>query len=140
MEVTAEHPEGQILGVYPIDNYIQTEGNEIFPDRYEIDINDYENVAFGYFSHKYTSTEDLTNLNETDWADLTINYNYFPISEGFHPVRGDLITGEEYYGMFIFEDNQETGIVQVWYRYSNHLLYHRLDKHKPSYRNSHMTA
>ena len=106
LEVTAEHPEGQILGVYPIDNYIQTEGNEIFPDRYEIDINDYDNVAFGYFSHKYTSTEDLTNLNQTDWADLTINYNYFPISEGFHPVRGDLIAGEEYYGMFIFEDNQ----------------------------------
>jgi len=73
-----EHPEGQILGAYPIDNYINTEGNEIFPERYEIDINDYQNVAFGYFSHRFTSNEDLTNFNDADWADLTINYSSFP--------------------------------------------------------------
>ena len=81
LEVSNEHPEGQILGAYPIDNYINTEGNEIFPERYEIDINDYQNVAFGYFSHRFTSNEDLTNFNDADWADLTINYSSFPISE-----------------------------------------------------------
>lgn len=106
LEVSNEHPEGQILGAYPIDNYINTEGNEIFPERYEIDINDYQNVAFGYFSHRFTSNEDLTNFNDADWADLTINYSSFPISEGFTPIRDALLAGEEYYGMFIFEDMQ----------------------------------
>ena len=79
---------------------------EIFPERYEIDINDYQNVAFGYFSHRFTSNEDLTNFNDADWADLTINYSSFPISEGFTPIRDALLAGEEYYGMFIFEDMQ----------------------------------
>ena len=106
LEVSDEHPEGQILGAYPIDNYINTEGNEIFPERYEINIDDYQNVAFGYFSHRFTSNEDLTNFNEADWADLMINYSSFPISEGFTPVRDALLAGEEYYGMFIFEDMQ----------------------------------
>ena len=106
LEVSDEHPEGQLLGAYPVDNYISTEGNEIFPDRYEININDYKHVAFGYLKHKYTSKEDLTTFNQTDWADLTIDYNYFPISDGFHPVRGNLLDGESYYGMFIFEDMQ----------------------------------
>lgn len=106
LEVSDEHPEGQILGAYPIANYVSTDGNELFPERYEININDYKNVAFGYFSHRFTSNEDLTNFNESDWADLTINYNSFPISEGFTPVRGSLLPDEEYYGMFIFEDMQ----------------------------------
>ena len=35
-----------------------------------------------------------------------LNYNYFPVSDGFSPVKGNLIPGEEYYGMFIFEDMQ----------------------------------
>ena len=60
----------------------------------------------GYFSHRFTSNEDLTNFNDADWADLTINYSSFPISEGFTPIRDALLAGEEYYGMFIFEDMQ----------------------------------
>lgn len=106
LEVSEEHPEGQLLGAYPIENYIQTEGNELFPERYEINIHDYKNVAFGYFSHQFTSNEDLTNFNQADWSDLMIHYNYFPIEEGFTPIRGSLLAGESYYGMFIFEDMQ----------------------------------
>lgn len=106
LEVSDAHPEGQLLGAYPIDHYISTEGNEIFPERYELNVNDYKHVAFGYFSHKFTSTEDLTNFNEADWADLMIHYNSFPVTEGFTPVKDALLDGEEYYGMFIFEDTQ----------------------------------
>ena len=106
LEVSDTNPQGVLLGAYPIENYINTNGNEIFPDRYEINVNDYQNVAFGYFSHEFTSEEDLTNFNQADWADLILNYNYFPVSYGFSPVKDGLIAGEEYYGMFIFEDTQ----------------------------------
>ena len=106
LEVSDTNPQGVLLGAYPIENYINTNGNEILPDRYEINVNDYQNVAFGYFSHEFTSDEDLTNFNQADWADLMLNYNYFPVSDGFSPVKGNLIPGEEYYGMFIFEDMQ----------------------------------
>ncbi len=106
LEISDANPQGVLLGAYPIENYINTDGNEIFPERYEININDYQNVAFGNFSHEFTSNEDLTNFNEADWSDLVLNYNYFPISDGFSPIKDDLIPGEEYYGMFIFEDTQ----------------------------------
>ena len=106
LEVSDANPQGVLLGAYPIENYINTEGNEIFPDRYEINISDYQNVAFGYFSHEFTSEENLTSFNQADWSDLMLNYHYFPVSEGFSPVKDGLIPGEEYYGMFIFEDMQ----------------------------------
>ena len=55
-------------------------------------------------NQKYGNT--IIIFNDADWADLTINYSSFPISEGFTPIRDALLAGEEYYGMFIFEDMQ----------------------------------
>ena len=106
METSAEHPQGQILGAYPIENYITSNGNEIFPDRYEVDISQYQNIAFGSASHQFTAEEDLTNFDEADWNDVSIWYNDFPISDGFSTVIGDMIPGIPYYGMFIIEDAQ----------------------------------
>ncbi len=106
LETTPDNLQGNILGAYPIANLVTGDQNEIFPDRYEIDINDYKNVAFGYFTHEFTSTEDLTNFNESDWSDVDLYYNYQPISEGFSPVMGEMRPEFPYYGMFIFEDTQ----------------------------------
>ena len=106
METSDEHPEGQLLGAYPIVNYVNSDGEEIFPDRYEINIYDYNYIAFGVFSHEFTSSEDLTEFNESDWSDLVLQYNDFPISDGFSTVIGDMIPDVPYYGMFIIEDLQ----------------------------------
>ncbi len=104
LETTADNPQGEILGAYPIGNLVAGDANEIFPERYEINVNDYQNVAFGCFTHEFTGTEDLTNFNEADWADVGLFYNYMPINEGFTTVMGDMQSGIDYYGMFIFED------------------------------------
>jgi len=106
LETTPSNPQGDILGAYPIANLVTGDANEIFPDRYEINVDDYSNVAFGYFTHEFTSSEDLTNFNEADWADLTLMYNYMPVSDGFSTVMGGMQSGIQYYGMFIFEDTQ----------------------------------
>lgn len=106
METSADNPEGQILNAYPISNYIASNGNELFPDRYEVDISQYQNIAFGYASHQFTSEEDLTNFNEADWSDVSIWYNNFPINEGFSTTIGGMIPEIPYYGMFIIEDSQ----------------------------------
>ncbi len=106
LETTPSNPTGNILGAYPIANLVTGDQNEIFPDRYEININDYKNVAFGYFTHEFTSTEDLTNFNQSDWSDVDLYYNYQPISEGFSTVMGEMRPEFPYYGMFIIEDTQ----------------------------------
>lgn len=106
LETTPDNPQGEIVGAYPIENLIVSEGSELFPDRYEIDINDYQNIAFGSASHQFTSTEDLTNFNEADWSDVTLWYSSFPISEGFHTTMGGMIPDVPYFGMFIIEDAQ----------------------------------
>ena len=106
LETTADNPQGEILGAYPISNLITSNGTEIFPERYEIDINEYQQIAFGTFTHEFTSDEDLTNFNESDWSDLVLEYNYFPISEGFSTVMGGMMSDVPYYGMFIIEDSQ----------------------------------
>lgn len=117
LETTPSDPSGHILGAYPLTNYIETEGAELFPDRYEIDINDYQNIAFGCASHKFTSTEDLTNFNQNDWSDVTLWYNSFPISDGFSTRMETMIPDIPYYGMFIIEDVQGirhcSNIVQI---------------------------
>lgn len=104
METTADNPQGEIMGAYPIGNLVTGDANEIFPERYEINVNDYENVAFGCFTHEFTGTEDLTNFNDADWADLSLWYSYMPVSDGFSTVMGEMQPGIDYYGMFIFED------------------------------------
>lgn len=104
METSANNPQGEIKAAYPIANLVTGDANEIFPERYEIDVNAYQNVAFGCFTHEFTGTEDLTNFNDADWADLGLYYNYMPISDGFSTVMGDMQPGLNYYGMFIFED------------------------------------
>lgn len=106
LETTPSNPTGTILGAYPIANLISGDANEIFPDRYELNINDYANVAFGYFTHEFTTDEDLTNFNEADWADLSLFYNTMPVTDGFSTVMGGMMDGVNYYGMFIFEDTQ----------------------------------
>ena len=117
METSDAYPQGQLLGAYPISNYISTEGADVFPDRYEININDYSNIAFGVASHEFTSTEDLTNFNEADWQDVLIMYNSFPIVNGFSTVLGGMQPDLSYYGMFIIEDTQGnrhcSNIVQI---------------------------
>ena len=117
LEVSKEHPEGVIVGAYPIQNYVDTEGTEIFPDRYEINLDDYKYVAFGSLSHEYTSNEDLTNFNEADWADVQLTYNSMPISDGFSTVQGQMMPGINYYGMFVIEDAQGnrhvSGMIQI---------------------------
>lgn len=104
LETTADNPKGEIMGAYPIANLVTGDANEIFPERYEINVNDYKNVAFGCFTHEFTGTEDLTNFNEADWQDLGLYYNYMPVSDGFSSVQGKMQPGLDYYGMFIFED------------------------------------
>ncbi len=104
LETTASNPQGEIKGAYPISNLVTGDANEIFPERYEINVNDYKNVAFGCLTHEFTGTEDLTNFNEADWADLSLWYNYMPVSDGFSTVMGGMQSGLEYYGMFVFED------------------------------------
>ncbi len=106
MEITDATPQGQLLGAYPIANYVNGNGQEAFPERYEINIYDYNYIAFGTFSHEFTSDEDLTNFNEADWADLVLQYNSFPISDGFSTVLGTMYSDVPYYGMFIIEDLQ----------------------------------
>lgn len=106
LETTESNPEGSIIGAYPIANLISGNGTDLFPDRYEIDLSDYENIAFGSFTHEFTSTEDLTNFNESDWSDLQLLYNNFPISDGFSTVMDGMIPEVPYFGMFIIEDTQ----------------------------------
>ena len=106
LETTPDNPQGEILGAYPIENLIVSEGSELFPDRYEIDINDYQNIAFCSASHQFTSNEDLTNFNESDWSDVTLWYNSQPIGEGFSTTMNGMIPDIPYYGMFIIEDSQ----------------------------------
>ena len=106
LETTESNPQGTIIGCYPLMNYVNTEGAEVFPDRYEIDINDYTNIAFGSVSHEFTSNEDLTNFNEADWSDATVWYNTMPISDGFSTIIGGLYDNIPYYGMFVIEDTQ----------------------------------
>ncbi|MDE6024775.1 MAG: hypothetical protein K2G45_04910 [Lachnospiraceae bacterium] len=106
MDVSAENPGGQLLGTYPIANIASGDTTNLFPERYEINPNDYENIAFGSFSHEFTSEEDLTTLNEADWSDLVLRYNTQPVSDGFSTVSGKMIDGIPYFGMFIFEDIQ----------------------------------
>lgn len=106
LETTPSNPTGTIMGAYPIANLVYGDANEIFPERYEVDVNSFENVAFGYFTHEFTSDEDLTNFNEADWADLSLYYNTSPVSNGFSTVMGGMFPGVDYYGMFIFEDTQ----------------------------------
>ncbi|MCM1272338.1 MAG: clostripain-related cysteine peptidase [Clostridium sp.] len=106
MDVSDENPGGKLLGTYPIANIASGDTTNLFPERYEINPNDYKNIAFGSLSHEFTSEEDLTTLNEADWNDLVLHYNTQPVSDGFSTVSGDMIDGIPYYGMFIFEDIQ----------------------------------
>ncbi len=106
LETTPDNPQGEIVGAYPIENLIVSEGSELFPDRYEIDINEYQNIAFGSASHQFTTTEDLTNFNEADWSDVSLWYSSMPISEGFNTTMGGMIPDIPYFGMFIIEDSQ----------------------------------
>lgn len=106
LETSSEHPEGQLIGVYPISNLINSEGTYLLPDRYEIDISDYTYIAFGSLSHEFTSNEDLTNLNEADWEDLILQYNSFHVTDGFSTVTGSIYPDVPYFGMFIIEDLQ----------------------------------
>lgn len=106
LETDSEHPEGQIIGAYPISNLINSEGTDLFPDRYEIDIFDYTYIAFGALSHEFTSNEDLTNLNEADWEDLVLEYYSFPVTDGFSTITGSMYPDVPYFGMFIIEDLQ----------------------------------
>lgn len=104
LETTPDNPKGEIKGAYPIANLVTGDANEIFPERYEINVNDYKNVAFGCLTHEFTGTEDLTNFNDADWADLALFYNTMPVSDGFSTIMGDMQPGIDYYGMFVFED------------------------------------
>ncbi len=104
LETTPDNPKGEIKGAYPIGNLVTGDANEIFPERYEINVNDYANVAFGCLTHEFTGTEDLTYFNEADWADLSLYYNNQPVTDGFSTVMGEMQPGLEYYGMFVFED------------------------------------
>lgn len=104
LETTPSNPQGEIKGAYPIANLVTGDANEIFPERYEINVNDYANVAFGCLTHEFTGTEDLTYFNEADWADLSLYYNNQPVSEGFSSVMGGMMPDYKYYGMFVFED------------------------------------
>lgn len=114
LEVTPDNPSGTILGAYPIANLVySTDGNYMFPDRYEVDINDYNYIAFGSFSHEFTSTEDLNEFNENQWSDLMLTYTTMPVSDGFTTVMDGMLDGIPYYGMFVIEDTQGN------YHYSN---------------------
>ncbi len=106
METSDAYPQGQLLGAYPIANFIYSNGTEIFPSNAEINIYDYQYIAFGAFTHEFTSEEDLTNFNEADWSDVELWYNQMPVTEGFSTVLGGMIPGIPYYGMFIIEDTQ----------------------------------
>ena len=106
MDVSAEHPGGELIGTYPISNLVSGDTTNLFPERYEINPYDYQNIAFGSLSHEFTSEEDLTNLNEADWSDLVLHYNTQPVSDGFSTVSGSMVPGVPYFGMFIFEDTQ----------------------------------
>ncbi len=106
MDVSAEHPGGELIGTYPISNLVSGDTTNLFPERYEINPYDYQNIAFGSLSHEFTSEEDLTNLNEADWNDLILRYNTQPVSDGFSTVSGSMVPGIPYFGMFIFEDTQ----------------------------------
>lgn len=106
MDVSDENPGGKLLGTYPIANIASGDTTNLFPERYEINPNDYKNIAFGALSHEFTSEEDLTTLNEADWNDLVLHYNTQPVADGFSTVSGDMIDGIPYFGMFIFEDIQ----------------------------------
>lgn len=117
METSDAYPQGQILGAYPIANFINSDGTDLFPERYEIDIYDYNYIAFGSFTHAFTSDEDLTNFNEADWSDLVLHYNSLPVTDGFSTVLGGMIPDVPYFGMFIIEDLQgnrhSSGLVQI---------------------------
>ncbi|MCM1286787.1 MAG: clostripain-related cysteine peptidase [Clostridium sp.] len=106
MDVSAEHPGGELIGTYPIANLVSGDTTNLFPERYEINPYDYQNIAFGSLSHEFTSEEDLTNLNEADWSDLVLHYNTQPVLDGFSTVSGSMVPGVPYFGMFIFEDTQ----------------------------------
>lgn len=106
MDVSAEHPGGELIGTYPISNLVSGNTTNLFPERYEINPYDYKNIAFGSLSHEFTSDEDLTNLNEADWSDLILHYNTQPVLDGFSTVSGSMVSGIPYFGMFIFEDTQ----------------------------------
>jgi len=106
LETTPDNPTGNILGAYPIANFVNSNGTEIFPERYEIDISEYQNIAFGYFTHEFTSEEDLQNFDDSSWSDLKLMYNSFPINDGFSTVMGGMQPNIPYFGMFIFEDTQ----------------------------------
>ena len=71
-----------------------------------IDISEYQNIAFGYFTHEFTSEEDLQNFDDSSWSDLKLMYNSFPINDGFSTVMGGMQPNIPYFGMFIFEDTQ----------------------------------
>ena len=117
LETTPANPEGALIGAYPIANLINSNGQDLFPERYEVNIYDYKYIAFGSYSHEFTSDEDLTNFDETDWSDLVLTYDYFPVSDGFSTIQGSMIDSLSYYGMFIIEDLQgnrhSSNLVQI---------------------------
>ncbi len=117
VESTPDNPAGEFLGAYPIMNIEDIEQEDVTPERYVIDPNDYQNIAFGNCSHEFTSEENLTVFEESDWSDVVINYSSFPVSEGYSTVMGPMINDIPYFGMFIIEDMQGnrhvSNIVQI---------------------------
>ena len=106
VESTPNNPAGEFLGAYPIMNIEDIDQEDVTPERYVIDPNDYQNIAFGNCSHEFTSEENLTIFEESDWSDVVISYSSFPVSEGYSTIMGPMIDEIPYYGMFIIEDMQ----------------------------------
>jgi len=117
VESTPDNPAGEFLGAYPIMNIEDIDQEDVTPERYVIDPNDYQNIAFGNCSHEFTSEENLTIFEESDWSDVVISYSSFPVSEGYSTIMGPMIDEIPYYGMFIIEDMQGnrhvSNIVQI---------------------------
>ena len=106
LETSKLNPTGELIACYPMMNYIDSNGTDIYPSRYEINIYDYNYVAFGNMSHEFTSTEDLTNFNENDWSDVVLNYTSFNTTDDFSTCLDSMFDDIPYYGMFIIEDSQ----------------------------------
>ena len=106
LETSLLNPTGDIIGCYPIMNYIQSDGEDVYPERYEIDVNSYQNVAFGGYSHEFTGKENLDEFTESDWKDIILEYTTMAIADGFITVKQPMIDYLPYYGMFIIEDSQ----------------------------------
>lgn len=110
LETTPDNPEGEFQGAYPVLNILygeeDIETTDVTPERYLIDPDDYENIAWGYCSHYFTGEENLQEYESSDWDDVTIMYNSFPESDGYSAIIGPIFEGVPYYGMFIIEDIQ----------------------------------